>query len=477
MLKVLVLPKPLSAAALSLLALAALAFPASSLAGPLTFLPSSGTFPKTTAGSSSPSQEFEVTNEGEEEVSIETIVVEGPDSADFNLNGGSCAGNLATAQHCTLGVTFVPSSVGEKQAMLSLHFNEGSEQTLALSGTAVPPQLTFTPGSYDYGVQPVDSDHDTSFQLENTGEAAVQVETLEIFGPGSSAFVIGGGCSGLLLNPNESCALQIFFNPLDAVVYPAQVRASAAGTFFAADLAGTGGRPVVGGSPNPTDFGAATVGVAGAIRTITLTNSGNLAAPAYFIGAISGGDAGSFRLLGENCTTNPLGPAASCTADVRFAPVSAGAKTARLSFLSEANGGVQVTLTGKGTAAAVTFAPSRFGFGPRAVGTKSHIRLFAIRNEGGTSLDLGDAVIAGPNLDQFVLSGDTCTGVTLGAGEECRLRVRFAPGSRGAKAATLRIDSDAGAFTASLGGRGTHARHRPRHRRRHRKTLGAIHPG
>ena len=368
-------------------------------------------------------------------------------------------------------LVFAPSDTGEKQATVSVQFGGGSELTLALSGIGVPAQLAFVPESYDFGVQPVDSEQETGFQVTNTGEASVRVENPEIASPGSSAFSIGSSdCFGRLLNPSDSCLLQVHFNPHDPVAYSAQARVSANGVFFTADLTGVGGQPIVEGSPNPADFGAATVGATGAIRTITLTNSGNLAAPAYFTGAISGGDAGSFRLLDESCTAAALEPAASCTAHVSFAPVSAGAKTAKLSFLSDTNSGTQVTLTGEGVAAAVTLAPPGFNFGPRAAGTKSRRRLFAVRNEGSTSLDLGVAVIVGANLDQFVLAGNTCTGVTLGAGEECRLRVRFAPDSKGAKAATLRIDSDAGAFTASLRGRGTPARHRPRRG----KTRGAT---
>ncbi|HWW67380.1 MAG TPA: choice-of-anchor D domain-containing protein [Solirubrobacterales bacterium] len=318
-----------------------------------------------------------------------------------------------------------------------------------------PPQLAFAPGNHDFGVQWVNSRAETTFQLSNTGETAVQVNTLEIIGPDSYAFWIGNSdCYGRWLNPGETCSLQVDFGPRDTIAYAAQVRVSANSEYFTADLSGVGGRAIVESSPNPADFGSATVGGTGATRTITLTNSGDLPA-GFFIGVISGGDAGSFRLLDENCSGTPLQPSASCTAHVRFAPLSAGSKTAKLSFFGEGEGPTQITLTGEGVAPDVTLAPSSYDFGPQASGTKSAGHPFAVRNDGSAPLDVGGVAIVGADLDQFALSGDTCTGVTLGAGEECLVRVRFAPDSAGAKAATLRVGSDAGPLAASLADLGT----------------------
>ena len=313
------LSRSIGATALALALAAAAVLPAASLAAPpegVTISPSPGTFPLTTVGDSSPAQEFEIANGGAEAPSIETIVVEGPDFGGFRTQPVQLRRTFLS-RHCAFFVTFAPSDAGEKQATVSVQFGGGSELTLALSGTAVAPQLAFAPGSYDYGVQPPDSEQETGFQVTNTGEASVRVENPEIVGPGFSAFFIGSSdCSGRLLNPSESCSLQVHFSPHDPVAYSAQARVSANGVFFTADLTGVGGQSIVEGSPNPADFGAATVGGTGALRTITLTNSGNIAAPAYFTGAISGGDAGSFRLLDESCTAAALEPAASCTAHV-----------------------------------------------------------------------------------------------------------------------------------------------------------------
>src|SRR4051812_14349161 len=60
------------------------------------------------------------------------------------------------------------------------------------------PQLTFEPGSYDFGLQRTNSNASQAYlQLRNSGEAMAPVYSLEIAGPGSNAFWIGqSSCYG-----------------------------------------------------------------------------------------------------------------------------------------------------------------------------------------------------------------------------------------------------------------------------------------
>ena len=59
-----------------------------------------------------------------------------------------------------------------------------------LAAPAEPPQLAFEPGSYDFGLQSVNSGSSApaNFQLRNTGAEAAQVNSVEIAGPGSESF-------------------------------------------------------------------------------------------------------------------------------------------------------------------------------------------------------------------------------------------------------------------------------------------------
>jgi hypothetical protein len=459
------LPRPAGATALSLLAiaLAALVLPASSLAAPpegsgppLVASPSPLVFEKTTVGSQAQGKDVDLYNEGEETAQIDKVAVEGEDAAAFSLMS-SCGGPVFPLQHCYFSLTFIPNSPGEKHAFAVITFQDGRPaQSLEISGTAVEPQLTFSPSSYDFGMQRVYEGRNTQLQVTNSGEAAVQVNNFEILG-GNGAFWTGNNsCTNQFLQPGQSCNVEVNFSPQDAVAYTAELRATANGFGFTAALSGTGGRAIIEATPNPADFGPLTVGAISAAQTITITNSGNIPA-GFFIGIVAGGDSGSFQLLSENCTGAELMPASSCTAQVRFRPQDAGPKAAYMAFFGDNDGGAMVGLKGEGVAPAVTLAPSAFDFGSQAAGSKSDSHAFAVRNDGSTPLDVGSVAIVGADLDQFALAGDECTGEALVPGAECLVRVRFTPDSAGAKAAKLRVGSDSGAFVATLSGAGTDA--------------------
>ncbi len=460
------LPRPAGAIVLSLLAiaLAALVLPASSLAAPLpegdpalTISPSPAVLPTTTIGNQSQTQEFVVTNAGEAEAWIEKTLISGPDAGEFNLGGSSCNGaSLQPGQQCAAWVSFLPSNAGERHAALAFQLNGHPDQSFEISGVGARPHFSFQPGSHDFGLLPIHSEAGrTTFQLENDGEAAAQVGSLNFSGGNSNGFWFGNSnCWGRWMPPGDTCSIEVGFGPNEAGSFATQIQVSANGENFTANLSGEGGRPVVEAFPNPADFGAVTVGSTGAIQTVIVHNSGNVPT-SFFIGIIAGGDAGSFQLLDESCSGAPLMPSGSCLAHIRFTPQSAGPKLARLAFFGDSEGGAMVSLSGEGVAAAVTLAPSgHHDFGSVAAGVKSAPQSFAVRNEGGSSIDLASATIVGADLDQFSLSGEDCSGSTLDPGDECVVRIRFTPDSAGTKTARLRVKGDAGTFSAALTGIG-----------------------
>lgn len=460
------LPRPIGATVSVLAAMILLTAvpPAASLAAPpaegggapLTISPSPVVLPTTTVGNQSQSVEFELLNSaGEEEASIEKVLIEGEDSGEFGFAGSNC-GALQPSGHCSAWISFKPSSLGAKHSTLYVRFAGGRpEQSFEVSGTAVPAHFSFQPGSYDFGLRPVHSESaSTTLQIENDGQAGAQVNSLGFNGGNANGLWFGNSdCFGRWMEPGETCSVQIYFGPNETGPVETRLQLNSNNESFSAEITGEGGRPNIEASPSPADFGAATVGTDGFTRTIVIANSGNVPA-GFFIGVIAGGDAGSFRLLDESCTSGPLMPSGTCTAHVRFTPQGAGPKTARLAFFGEGEGGAMVTLSGEGIAPAVTLAPSAYDFGSRVAGGKSPAHTFAVRNEGGAPVALDSVAIVGADLDQFALAGEECSGAELAPGAECLLRVRFAPDSAGAKTATLRVRGDAGTYTAALAGTG-----------------------
>jgi hypothetical protein len=282
----------------------------------------------------------------------------------FSLRSKSESARRASA------ITLVAAACALSAAIpaVALGAPEGGEEPPAV------PQLAFEPGSYDFGLQEANrSNSQASFQLRNVGGVPAPVYSVNIVGPGSGAFWTGNiDCFSHPLEPGESCSVQVNFNPYDAAPFSAQLTAgSDAGTSFTAELSGEGGRPALTAASNPTNFGSVPVGSGGVIRTIDVTNQGNMPG-GVFIAVISGGAIGSFHLLDENCTGIPLSPDATCNLQVSFEPISTGAKMARLFLAGDGDGGAQITLTGvglepepvadasdPGTAAVATVTPHR----------------------------------------------------------------------------------------------------------------------
>ena len=104
-------------------------------------------------------------------------------------------------------------------------------------------------------------------------------------------------------------------------------------------------------SPTSLSWVSVVVGGRGAQKVVTLTNSGTTAITISSI-ALSGANPGDFVIFSKTCGTS-LAAAASCTANILFAPTVTGARTATLSFTDTATNSPQtVAVSGTGTAAA-----------------------------------------------------------------------------------------------------------------------------
>ncbi len=251
----------------------------------------------------------------------------------------------------------------------------------------VLPQIAIEPGSYDFGLHEVNRENSqNNFQLRNVGSVPAPIYSLQVVGPGSGAFWTGNtDCFNHALEPGETCSIQVSFNPYEVAPFSARLRAeSEAGTSFSADLSGEGGRPELVAATNPTNFGAVALGSAGVTRTIDVTNRGNMPGAA-FIAVISGGAVGSFHLLDENCTGIPLSPGGTCNLQVRFDPISTGAKTARLFLVGDGEGGLQIALTGVGLEAVpppLAAAPASAATAFRSAPRRKHRKRGAMRRRG-----------------------------------------------------------------------------------------------
>lgn len=436
------------------LALAASAGAAPPETGPFTISPSPVTLPTTSVGEVSPGVDFELTNGGVE-VQVEGLSFTGGQAGTFTIAGSNC-GNLFEGEKCSVGINFKPTAAGTAESLLVVKYGGGLEQAFPISAVGALPEFSLAPPEEDFGLIGAREERFTNFVVTNDGDAPIQVTGTPL--SGSSAYSVNGpsNCFSGSLAPNGTCSIPVRFAPNSRGTFTGQLQVNASGTSVTANLEGKGGGPTFEPPVPAPDFGTATVGGGGVLRTISLSNTGDLPG-SFFIAIVSGGDSASFELVEESCTGVAIAPGAGCSLKVRFAPNSAGPKSARLSLFGEEEGGGQIPLGGNGVAAAAGLTPGSLTFGPQAAGTRSAPLALAIRNDGVEPIETGQIAIVGADLDQFALAGDECTGQFIAVGAECAVRVRFAPDSAGAKTARLRIGIPGGALTADLSGTATAA--------------------
>ena len=205
--------------------------------------------------------------------------------------------------------------------------------------------------------------------------------------------------------------------------------------------------------PPIVDFGIRLVGVKSPPTPVTLTNSG---IPPLRISKISitGQNYADFG-QSNNCPRNLLSKA-NCKIWVTFTPKQDGRDNPEQATLQVSEngptGGQDVPLSGQGTVIKLT--PSRLDFGKVRVGHSSKPQMVTLINTGGYTLNSIKVSFGGKDAADFSENDNCANGVP--AGGQCNIRVRFAPTSKGSKAADLLVNSDYdSARPASLRGSGT----------------------
>lgn len=182
-------------------------------------------------------------------------------------------------------------------------------------------------------------------------------------------------------------------------------------------------------TPNPTSlsFGNVAVG-SNTSLSLTLTNTGTATAN---ISAATISGTGFTVVSGNLATSIPVGQ--SVTAQVQFAPTSAGAVTGGLSVTSDAaNSPLSISLNGTGMQSGFSISPGSLSFGNVIVGQSSSQNV-TLSNTGNSSLAVSLATISGTG---FSMSGLTLP-ATISAGQNVSFSVQFAPTVTGAATGSI----------------------------------------
>jgi hypothetical protein len=198
-------------------------------------------------------------------------------------------------------------------------------------------------------------------------------------------------------------------------------------------------------SGNSLVFGNQPLGTTSATQSITLSSTGETALNITSIAA--SGDFAETNTCGATVASG-----ASCTITVTFTPTANGTRTGPITITDNAPGSPQViTLTGTGTAPAVTLSASTLSVGNQAVGVKSDGHTITLTNSGNGVLAISGIAVSGDFGET-----DTC-GSSVAAGASCAINVTFTPTAPGTRTGTITITDNApgSPHVVSLTGTGT----------------------
>jgi Abnormal spindle-like microcephaly-assoc'd, ASPM-SPD-2-Hydin len=276
--------------------------------------------------------------------------------------------------------------------------------------------------------------------LENTGVDDLHSIAVS---DNTSQFSTSSNCPSTL-GPGGTCTITVTFKPTSRGDKAGTVTVSSDASNGAQTIAlsGTGTSPGATVSPTSLTFSGRQVGTTSSAKSVTLTNSGNVA-----LSISSTSASGDFDRTSQ-CGSS-LAAGASCTISVKFSPTAAGTRTGTLKINDNAGTGTQtVNLSGTGLAPSVKLSPSALAFEKQRKGTTSPAQAIKLSNVGKATLHI-TSVSASGDFSQT----SNCAG-SVGVGDSCTLSVIFHPTAEGIRSGTLTIKDDAGSHQADLSGLG-----------------------
>jgi Abnormal spindle-like microcephaly-assoc'd, ASPM-SPD-2-Hydin len=155
-----------------------------------------------------------LTSSGSSPLTVNSAAVSG---TGFSLVAGTLPTTLNPNTSMTLQLQFKPTASGSATGALTIGSNSttGSSTVVSLSGTgaATTPQLSVSATSLNLGSVALNTATTGSVTLTSTGTSAVTVNSAAISGTG---FSIVGGSFPVSLNPSQTLAVKVQFDPTTA---------------------------------------------------------------------------------------------------------------------------------------------------------------------------------------------------------------------------------------------------------------------
>ena len=422
--------------------------------------------------SGSGSRAVTLTNDGISSIKLAAFRVTGGDRHDFKIAGNRCAGTtIARGQACALDVTFAPSAVGDRKAVLTLlgtALLDGQsvpvERNVALLGSGMaPPTATPSPTPLPTATPvPTSTPLPTDTPVPPTGTPLPTDTPVPTSTPLPTGTPLPTSTSA---PPTRTPAPPPTARPAHKIVSPTHMLRPPTPTRPPTHTPIPRPSPTRVPTPHPTrtpipahavlvvrplaiNFGTQAVGASSAPRQITISNEGT--APLVLENvALVGVDGGQFGIAVNQCRNQTVPPHQSCVVSIRFDPTGAGARHAALSIPNlSANSKPTVSLAGTGTpsgSALLLVDQQGKPLGSEGLNFDTHVvnsstvRQVTLVNHGTAPLALGRINSTGADPEDFTITADSCSNGIIPPGGRCSIAINFTPKARGTLNANLEV--------------------------------------
>jgi hypothetical protein len=161
-------------------------------------------------GSSSAAQQITLTNNGDVALTLIAAQITSPDFIAVN----ACGNSLNAHSTCSIGVSFVPTSVGPRAGSLVVS-DQYRTQAIALSGTGVaPPGVSLSPTTpLNFPATGVGQSVTSSQVVTLTNNGGVPLQLQGMVATGDFAILSSSNTCGVTLAVSSACTLSIVFTP------------------------------------------------------------------------------------------------------------------------------------------------------------------------------------------------------------------------------------------------------------------------
>jgi hypothetical protein len=312
-------------------------------------------------------QTITLTNSSASAIAIQSVSLSNQNFTESNTCGSSVAANAS----CTISITATIANSNSATPLAGTLTIIGGDtigtHTVPLSTiiAPVPGPLVVTPNSLTFATAGVPQ----NVTLTNSGSTVLTLQSITLADP---TFVQTNTCSSTLA-PAATCTVSITINALGATPLTSALTimandAAATHTVALSAAAASGGAlPPLTVSPSFFAFASTLLNLSPPTQTLTITNTTPNAI--FFSTSFLGAAANNYALTAPDTCYIPLEGGQSCTIQVAFTPITAGAHNGSLELTlnSGASGAspviIPVTGTGvAGTGGAVTLSPSSLSF-------------------------------------------------------------------------------------------------------------------